>query len=88
LKYLFREAGEPLLRRGPEGEIALSDGGHYIADVTCPPIPDPGYLEKKLKLLPGVIETGLFCGMASLALVGGPAGVRRLNPVQSDGDVS
>jgi len=88
LKHLFHEAGEPVLRRGPEGEIAISDGGHYIADVTCPEIPDPGDLEKKLKLLPGVMETGLFCGMASLALVGGPAGVRRLNPLQIDGDAS
>jgi len=83
LKHLFHEAGEPALRRGPEGGIAISDGGHYIADVTCPCIPDPGDLEKRLKLLPGVIETGLFCGMASLALVGGPGGVRQVIPVKN-----
>jgi ribose 5-phosphate isomerase A len=59
---------EPQLRR--EGEAAyVTDNGNYILDCRCGRIADPAALERELKLLPGVVECGLFVGMAQLAVV-------------------
>ena len=52
-----------------------TDGGNYIADCAIPEIPDPVALEARLSSVVGVIETGLFVGMASTIMVGRPAGV-------------
>ena len=60
----------------------LTDGGNYIADLTCDTIPDPGALQSTIKNIAGVIETGLFIGMASMIVVGSETGseVYRPNP--------
>ncbi len=43
-------------------------------------IDDPESLDEALKFIPGVIENGLFLGMADLAVVAGPEGVVVLEP--------
>jgi ribose 5-phosphate isomerase A len=62
-------ATEPSLRRGEGGEAYLTDNGNYILDCRCGEIRDPARMERELKLLPGVVECGLFVGMADLAVV-------------------
>ncbi len=52
-----------------------TDGGNYIADCAIAEIPDPAALEARLSAVVGVIENGLFLGMASKIVVGRPAGV-------------
>jgi ribose 5-phosphate isomerase A len=47
-------------------------------DADFGPIDDPAGLERKLKSIPGVLETGLFLGYADIAYVGTPDGVRKL----------
>src|SRR5918999_982443 len=50
----------------------LTDEGHYILDCAIPEGTDPGSLGAELHAVPGVVEHGLFLGMASLALLGHP----------------
>jgi ribose 5-phosphate isomerase A len=69
----------PALRRGPDGEPFLTDGGHYIADCILSGGLSPASLEKTLDGMVGVVEHGLFLGMASQVFVGGVHGLRVLS---------
>ncbi len=66
------------LRRSPAGHVFVTDGGHYILDCAFGAIPDPARLAETLVSVPGVVETGLFIGMASAIIVADPAGVEIL----------
>jgi len=66
------------LRAAPGGGFALSDGGHVIADCALGRIGDASAVDAALKAIPGVIETGLFLGLADEAFIASPAGVTRL----------
>lgn len=70
---------EPRLRPGPDGDPFLTDGGNYVLDCNSGPITDPATLEAALARIVGVVESGLFVGMADVAFVAGPAGVTRLD---------
>jgi ribose 5-phosphate isomerase A len=69
----------PSLRRGIDGEPFLTDGGHYIADCVLSGGLSPAFLEKTLDGIVGVVEHGLFLGMASQVFVGGAHGLRVLS---------
>ncbi|HUG01907.1 MAG TPA: ribose-5-phosphate isomerase RpiA [Longimicrobiales bacterium] len=59
------------LRSGPDGEAFLTDGGHNIIDARFPGgVDDPPALERILSRRAGIVESGLFLGMAGLAIVG------------------
>jgi ribose 5-phosphate isomerase A len=71
--------GKPHLRQDKgRSEACLTDNGNFILDVDFGSIGDPFNLEQRLKAVPGVIETGLFLGMASLVYVGTRSGVKTL----------
>ncbi|GAC1424394.1 MAG: ribose-5-phosphate isomerase RpiA [Acidobacteriaceae bacterium] len=53
----------------------LTDEGNYILDCACGEIDDPEVLAAEIRGIVGVVEHGLFLGMASLALVAGEGGV-------------
>jgi ribose 5-phosphate isomerase A len=57
------------------GKEFTSDGGNFIADCTFAAIPDAAALQAQLKRITGVVETGLFVGLASQAILGTDAGV-------------
>ena len=59
-----------------DGAPYLTDGGNYIVDCTMLPVADAGALDRALRDIVGVVETGLFIGMATLALVAGDTGIR------------
>jgi ribose 5-phosphate isomerase A len=65
---------DPTLRIGPDGEPYLTDEAHYILDCALPGDADLEALDDALKHLPGVVEHGLFIGLASRALLGRPDG--------------
>jgi ribose 5-phosphate isomerase A len=67
-------SGEIRLRRAGDKPF-VSDGGHYILDASFGRIPDPDALALALNGIPGVVEHGLFIGLASAAIVGGEDGV-------------
>ena len=69
--------GEPVLRE-KDGAVVRTDAGNLIYDLRTGPIDDPGALDRSLRAIPGVVETGLFVGRADLVLVAGPEGVRRM----------
>ena len=61
----------------------VTDGGHYILDCAFGAIPDAPRLAARLATVPGVVDHGLFIGLASLAIVAGPEGVETLRAVFS-----
>ena len=56
----------------------VTDGGHFIVDASFGRIPDPRALSGALHAIPGVVEHGLFLGMASAAILAGPDGIEKL----------
>ena len=63
-----------ITRREVDGGPFVTDEGHYILDLGLGRIVDPDVLGIALNLVPGVVETGLFCGLASAVIVGHPDG--------------
>jgi ribose 5-phosphate isomerase A len=61
--------GVPALRKQPGGEVFRTDGGNLILDCDFGRIGDSAGLERNLSMITGVVETGLFIGMAECALV-------------------
>lgn len=66
------------LRAGPEGPAFISDGGNFILDCRLRRISDPGALHRALIDIPGVVETGLFIGLADEIILAGPDGLERI----------
>lgn len=77
---LRAEGAEPTLRLGPDGTPYITDGGNFILDARFDPIGDASALNRRLLQIPGVVETGLFIGMAAQALVAGQQGVTEYFP--------
>lgn len=67
--------GDIALRR-LNGEFFVSDSGNYIADCAFGEIGDPEMLSDVLEMIPGVVEHGLFIGIADQAIIAGPTGVQ------------
>lgn len=74
--YLRSLGAEVRLRRTPEGSAAITDNGNYIYDCRFERIADPSALEESLLHRAGIICTGLFLGMADMAIIGTDSGVR------------
>jgi ribose 5-phosphate isomerase A len=68
-------SGELVLRLKADGAPLTTDGGHLILDAHLGRIPDPDALALALSQVPGVMEHGLFIGLATAAFVAGPDGV-------------
>jgi len=67
----------PTLRE--KGGIAfITDNGNLIADCRFPRIENPGKMESDLNLVPGVVDNGLFVGLADLVIVASKGGVRTI----------
>ena len=72
---------EAELRR-EAGAVFVTDNGNWIAHLRfADGIPDPAALDARLQALPGVIDTGLFLGMADIVYSASPAGVKRLKRI-------
>jgi ribose 5-phosphate isomerase A len=69
-------SGPALLRRAKDGHAFVTDGGHWILDAAFERIADPKSLAERLDGIAGVVEHGLFIGLAHAAIVAGPSGVR------------
>ncbi|KUL96010.1 ribose 5-phosphate isomerase [Bosea sp. WAO] len=76
-------SGELVLRKRPDGSTLLTDGGHFILDAHLGSIADPERLAAMLNQVPGVVESGLFIGLATAAFVAGPAGVQLFGDVSA-----
>lgn len=69
---------EVRLRETGDGKTFVTDGGHYIVDCLCQSIGDADGLWMALNVLPGVVENGLFIGLASAIVIGEPDGNTRV----------
>jgi len=77
LSFLERLGARAVLRVDAAGQPFVTDGGHYILDCRFEGgIPDPAALDEALHRRPGIVETGLFLGMAKAVVVAGEAGVQ------------
>jgi ribose 5-phosphate isomerase A len=65
----------PRQRKAKSGDPYLTDEKNYILDCACGVIDDPEVLAAEIRGIVGVVEHGLFLGMATLALVAGEDGV-------------
>jgi len=63
------------VRQLKDGSPFLTDGGNLIVDCAFGRIDDPEGLDDMLKVVPGVVENGLFLGLADAAVVAGPNGI-------------
>ena len=69
----------PRMRKAANGiDPYVTDGGHWILDCDPAPIADPPVLANALKGLVGVVEHGLFIGIADRAMVVDPDGTVRV----------
>jgi ribose 5-phosphate isomerase A len=64
------------LRHRPDGHVFVTDQGHLILDAGLGAIPDARQLAQGLSGVPGVVEQGLFIGLARRAVLAGSEGVR------------
>ena len=69
-------SGQLVLRKGRDGHVFVTDGGHWIVDAHLGRIPDAPRLAQSLAAIPGVVEHGLFIGLASTAMLAGSQGIR------------
>jgi len=70
--------GPALLRRDRNGHAFVTDGGHWILDAALERIADPKGLADRLAAIAGVVEHGLFIGLAQTAYVADANGVRNI----------
>ncbi|MEN1969917.1 ribose-5-phosphate isomerase RpiA [Lentibacillus sp. N15] len=68
-KRIAELGSEPQLRKGGNGDIFVSDNGNYILDCAFHELRQPKQLHAQLKAMVGVVDTGLFVGMADRVIV-------------------
>jgi ribose 5-phosphate isomerase A len=78
--------GEIKLRIGSNGAPYMTDNGNHIFDCSFGAIDDPEALDDALKLVPGIVESGLFLGIADIGIVAGPQGIEVLSAEETDFD--
>ena len=63
------------MRQGRDGRPFVTDSGNFILDCAFGRIDEPELLAQVLAMIPGVVEHGLFIGIADAAVIAGPSGV-------------
>lgn len=82
MRRLAELKGETKLRITTAKVPFVTDNGNYIIDVKFTPISRPAELEAEINLVPGVVENGLFVGVADVVLVGHEDGCTTLRSKQ------
>lgn len=70
-REIARLGADAGLRRRADGEPFVTDNGNWLLHARFPEIPDPAALRAEIGALPGVLDSGLFVGMADEVLVEG-----------------
>jgi ribose 5-phosphate isomerase A len=70
------------------GKPFLTDSGNLILDCHFGRIDEPEELDEALKLIPGVVENGLFIGIADLAVIAGDSGITLIGAEEGDAPIS
>ncbi|TIS52646.1 MAG: ribose 5-phosphate isomerase A, partial [Mesorhizobium sp.] len=75
----------PVTLRMTGGRPFVTDGGHFILDASFGRIPDTRALSNALFAIPGVVEHGLFIGLASAAIIAGGDGIQTVHVARKPG---
>lgn len=75
-------AGDLVLRLRPDGSVLATDGDHFILDAHLGVIEWPELLAQALNAVPGVVEHGLFIGLATGAVLAGADGLKLLGAIE------
>ncbi len=78
LRQLAKMGGTASIRQATNGQPFWTDEGNHIVDYACGPIHDPAALAAALHRIPGIVEHGLFLGMAQRAIIANREGIRLL----------
>jgi ribose 5-phosphate isomerase A len=79
-RQLEKLGAKPKLRTGQDGSPYITDEGNVIFDCHYGRISDPHAVGQAIKSLTGVVEHGLFLGLASVAIIAGDSGTQVLTP--------
>jgi len=69
-------SAELVLRKAGDGHVFVTDGGHWIIDAHLGQIAEVSRLADRLAAIPGVVEHGLFIGLAGMAVLASAQGIR------------
>jgi ribose 5-phosphate isomerase A len=78
LKRLRELGAKGAVRQQHSGQPFVTDNGNWIADCAFAPMADPARLEREINAIPGVVENGLFIGLADEVLVAREGRIERL----------
>jgi ribose 5-phosphate isomerase A len=78
VEYLKSLGAEVKIRQGADGKPFKTDQGNLILDCKFGPIADPITLAEKLKKRTGIVEHGLFIGLATKVIIAGTNGIREI----------
>ncbi len=78
-KKLISLGATPKLRVKSDGQTYVTDNGNHILDASFGRISDPASVARALSETPGVVEHGLFIGIAKSALIGKGTSVEELH---------
>ena len=71
MNKIAKLGGKSVLRTGSgKAGPVVTDNGNFILDADFGIIKNPQALDTQLLMIPGIVETGLFCGMARHVYVG------------------
>jgi ribose 5-phosphate isomerase A len=78
-RKIIDAGGKPVLREG-KGKLGpvITDNGNAILDSYFGEVAKPAELSVKLKMIPGVVETGFFVGLTDIAYIGTVSAVERM----------
>jgi len=84
-RRLAKVAAAVTRRRAKDGGVYLTDNGNVVLDLSAPEggFADPRALDRDVRAVPGVVDTGFFFDMARLVVVGEADGVRVIEPVSA-----
>jgi ribose 5-phosphate isomerase A len=77
--FLQSLGATPILRRGENGNVFITDNGNYIYDCRFEKISDPAGLEARLSHRAGIVESGLFVGIATHAIIATDNGLQEMH---------
>ncbi len=78
--------GEVTMRMGSDGKAFITDSGHFILDCAYGVLPDAQMFDDVLRQIPGVVDNGLFLGIADIVIIAGKDGVSVLEAETFDLD--
>ncbi len=76
--------GPLTLRMSTPDMFFITDGGHYIVDCAFGAIAQPESLAERLNVIPGVVDHGLFVGLATAVFIAGAEGVRVIGNIAGE----